>query len=80
MLLQPPLLVICSKTSLAEFLGARTQRGIMMAKKPAMCKTKARVSNAGRARLHTVLNGTVRNPRAIIKSEACQFSRIKSAL
>jgi len=52
----------------------------MMAKKPAMCKTKARVSNAGRARLHTVLNGTVRNPRAIIKSEACQFSRTKSAL
>ncbi len=47
-LLQPALLLISSKATLALFLGAMASKGMMMAKSPATWRTKMNHSAIGR--------------------------------
>lgn len=79
-LLQPPLFTTLTKTSCAEFLGARAQRAAVVMIQPAMWPTNDTVSMIGSSLVPSVLKITVINTKAIMTSVTCQLLKVKSGL
>lgn len=74
LLFQPATSVNSVKTNEGDPFGARMTKGIMMAKKPAMCKTSAKVSMCGNMRPRSVLTIAQHSKAAKRMSVPCQRS------
>lgn len=74
LLFQPATSVNSVTTNDGDPFGAMTTRGIIIAKKPAMCKTSAKVSMCGKMRPRSVLTIAQHSRAAKRISVPCQRS------
>lgn len=76
----PPLLTTDRNTSLAEFLGQRTQSATNVISHPAPWPKREIVSSIGRTPAPTVLNAIVTTIKANIMHVYCQLVKVNEAL
>ena len=69
--LQPPKFRKSGHTAAEEALGARTQRGMLMAKKPKMWKKRMMPSKEGRALTAKALKRRAKMQTAIVMTVPC---------